>query len=134
MKTKIIIIGSICLLLLCCSTKDENNSELPNSSATTTEDLPSYTVLSRVNRIDGSGVDGDVLVSSFSKEIPLDILEKTLQSIAQKEGLDLVSLYCTEDAYKANFSASFLAEHPNALENGYLGRLKKDGTFSLPIK
>lgn len=134
MKTKIIIVGSICLLLLSCSTKEESNSVPLNSSDATTEDLQIYTVLSRINRIDGSGIDGDVLIKGFSKEIPLDVREKALRSIAKKEGFARASLYCTEDAYKASFSSSFLAEHPNALENGYLGRLKKDGTFSPPIK
>ena len=128
MKTKPIIIGFICLFLLNCGNKDESNS------GAVIEDLPSYSVLDRVNRIDGSGVYGDVLIVSFSKDTPQDTREKTIQSIAKKEGLSEVSLYCTEDAFKANFSSSFLAEHPNALEDGYLGILKKDGTFNPPIK
>lgn len=146
-KTRVLAAG-VCIVSLVLaivlsqvSLANKNSSKIPvigkpstDLPAATTEDLPSYTVLSRVNRIDGSGIDGDVLIKGFSKETPLDVREKTLRSIKKIEGFGPVSLYCTEDAHKANMSASFLAEHPKALEDGYLGRLNESGTFIPPIK
>lgn len=72
---------------------------------------------------------GDILVPSFSRATPVETREVVLRAIAAKEGLDDVSLYSSEEAYKANVSASFQKSHPDALQNGFLGMLR-EGKFT----
>ena len=91
-------------------------------------ELPPYKVLDTVNLITG-GRYGDVLVETYSRETPKEERESVLRSIAAKENFHQAALYCSEEAYQANNSASFLRGHPNALETCFLGGLK-DGVFT----
>lgn len=93
----------------------------------TSESLPAYTVLYS-NKMISSRKFGDILIPSFSRQTPAELREKNFHEIAKKEGLDNVSFYSSEDAYKANISASFAKSHPNALRNGFLGSLQ-NGKF-----
>lgn len=93
-------------------------------------DLPEYKVLDVVDQMVG-GKYADILVPSFSRETPLVELKLFAKELAKIKGFDEMSIYCTEEAYKANFSASFSEEHPGALEEGYLG-MYRDGTFHPP--
>lgn len=90
-------------------------------------ELPDYTILDEVNLLVG-GYYGDVLVPSLTPDTQVEELEAVAGQIAQAEGFDEISLYCTEEAYRANFSASFLEDHPDALKDGFLGHYK-DGVF-----
>lgn len=103
-------------------------SELPaDVNRKASEDLPAYVILDQFKLITG-GKYGDVLVKSFSKDTPQNIVKTTLLKIAEKEGFTQACLYCTEEAYKANSSSSYLKQHPNALKEGLLGTLI-DGQF-----
>ena len=88
-----------------------------------TEVLPSYTVLSSTKKMSG-GKFGDILIPSFSRKIPVKKRETIFRAISSKEGIEDVSFYSTNDAYKANISASFLKSHPDALRKGLLGLLQ----------
>ncbi len=72
---------------------------------------------------------GDILIKTYSRETPKEERESVLRSIAAKENFHQAALYCSEEAYQANNSASFLREHQNALKTCFLGSLK-DGVFT----
>lgn len=86
--------------------------------------MPAYRILFRVALANGSGDMADVLITSLSKQTPVADREKIVRAIAKKEGLVMVALYCTEEAQKANDSASYSKAHPGALAKGYLGMLQ----------
>jgi hypothetical protein len=89
------------------------------------DELPEYIIIDQVELISG-GIHGDILVTSFSKDTSINLCESVVKSIAKKEGFTEASLYCTREAYQANFSSSYAEAHPNALKEGYLGHLKED--------
>ena len=91
--------------------------------------LPQYTVLFSVERFGGGGRFGDVLVPSLSRATPAEERERVARAIAQKEGLADVTIYSSEDAYKANTSERYLRAHPDALRRGLLGSLQS-GRFT----
>lgn len=95
-------------------------------------DLPAYRVLSAVNKVSGAGRFGDVLVAGMSRNTSARKREALARRIGTKEGLSSVSLYSTEEAYKANISESFSKAHPNAMRRGYLGSL--DGNTFTPAE
>jgi hypothetical protein len=90
--------------------------------------LPAYKVLFSVQKFGGGGRYGDVLVSSLSRTTPAKTREEIARKIARKEGFSQVSLYCTEEAYKADNSESFSKAHPGAMKRGFLGMIQ-DGKF-----
>ena len=85
---------------------------------------PAYTVLDRVELFSGEGTHGDVLVTSISPSTPKSELAAIFKGIAEKENFAEMALYCTQDAYKANYSDSYARSNPNALKNGYLGSIR----------
>lgn len=89
-----------------------------------TEVLPAYKVIFSVNRADGTGRHGEILMASLSRETPSDRLEFIAHQITKAENLSSLNLYCTEEAYEANMSESTLKSHPNALRNGFLGMMQ----------
>ncbi|GAB6283279.1 MAG: hypothetical protein STSR0008_20390 [Ignavibacterium sp.] len=103
-------------------------SEQKNVNREAASGLPAYTIIDQVNLLSG-GRYGDILITTYSKSTSKKLIEKVLRQIASKEGFTQAALYCTMDAYKANNSASFSKEHPNALNKGFLGMLNEDGTF-----
>ena len=85
--------------------------------------LPEYTIIDKV------GDNLEVLIPSLSVDAPDSELETVARSISEAERVGTVYLYRTEDAQKANMSASFSEQNPNAMAEGYLGVLR-DGVFS----
>jgi hypothetical protein len=96
----------------------------PATDRQATEVLPAYRVLFSVNRADGTGRYGDILVSSLSRETPAARREFIAHQIAKVENLASLNLYSTEEAYEANMSESMLKAHPDALRKGFLGTLR----------
>jgi len=90
--------------------------------------LPAYTVLSSYKKT-GGGKFGDIWVPSFSRNTPVKTREAVFRAIAAKEGINDVTFYTTEEAYKANISASFARTHPDAMQKGLLGILQ-GGVFT----
>lgn len=80
--------------------------------------LPEYTVIDKV------GDNLEVLVPSLSVDAPDAEIEAVARSIASAERVGTIYLYRTEDAQKANMSASFAERHPDAMAEGYLGVLR----------
>jgi hypothetical protein len=72
---------------------------------------------------------GDALIPSPSRKTPAAERERVTRGIAQKERLTKLAIHSTEEAYKANVSASFLEKHPNALKEGFLGSVKENGFY-----
>lgn len=91
------------------------------------EGTPAYTVLDKVSLLRG-GVAGDVLIESYSLETPSRERESTLRAIMAEEGMTEAYLYCSEDAQKANLSASYRESHPSTLSTCFLGEIR-DGEF-----
>ncbi len=87
--------------------------------------LPAYTILGRTELLVG-GRHGDVLIPSMSRTDP--DRERVFRAISTREDLTQATFYSTEDAYRANGSAAFLAENPEALQVGFLGSLT-EGEF-----
>ena len=94
----------------------------------TSDSLPAYSVLFSNKKI-GGGKFGDILIPSFSRQTPVKKRETIFRSISAKEGIEDVSFYSAEEAYKANVSASFAKSHPNAMRDGFLGTLR-EGKFT----
>lgn len=92
-------------------------------------DLPAYKVLFSGQKFGGGGKFGDVLVSSLSRTTPVKTREEIARKIASKEGCSQLSLYSTEQAYKANNSESFSKANPGAMKRGFLGSIQ-DGSFT----
>jgi len=93
--------------------------------------MPEYTILDTVPLMIG-GKHGDVLIQTYSPDTATDILRETAINIAGAGGFTSLSLYSTEEAYRASYSASYSNEHPGALEKGYLGRYE-NGEFYPPM-
>ena len=91
-------------------------------------ELPPYKVLDAVNLLTG-GRYGDVLIETLSRETPKEDRESALRRISEKEGFQQAAFYCSDDAYRANNSASFLRTHPGALKTCFLGSLQ-GGVFT----
>lgn len=60
-------------------------------------------------------------------------MEHIAREISSRENFYQIDFYSTVEAQKANSSASYLKEHPNAIKEGYLGNW--DGEkFNMPVK
>ncbi len=70
-----------------------------------------------------------MLIASLSRKTPAAERERVARGIAAAEGFDELSIYSTEDAQKANVSASFAKAHPRAMKEGFLGSLR-EGKFT----
>ena len=105
-----------------------DRSRKPKKDLDSKLETPKYVILDSVTTIGGKFY-ADVLISSFSRQTPVSERRKAAKRIAKKEGFHHVSFYSTREAYKANMSASYLREHPDALEKGFLGSLE-NGRFS----
>ncbi len=92
--------------------------------------LPDYEVLDVAHMIDG-GKTVEILVPSYSRDTPIEELKRFTEEIARIDGYIRISLYCTEEAYRAEHSRTYYSEHPKAKEEGYLG-FYEYGRFRLP--
>jgi hypothetical protein len=109
-------------LALLFSPKRQDQRQEPAPPAAPVANLPSYRMLFANDKA-GGGRFGDALVPTLSRATPEAERERIARGIAQKEGLTNLAIYSTEDAYKANVSASFGAQHPDAMRGGFLGSL-----------
>ena len=105
----------------CAPTADE--SAPGQESQTLDSEIPDYTVLDVVDQPQG-GTYGDVLTFSLSRETPAAERARIARTIAEREGFQELSLYCSREAWEANFSAEAQEKYPNALSNCLLGSLK----------
>jgi hypothetical protein len=65
----------------------------------------------------------DVLVDKKYKQFSKKEIEKIITKISKKENFSQMTLYCTEESYKANISSDYNNKHPNALDGGLLGSI-----------
>ncbi len=93
--------------------------------------LPSYTVLETVKLLTG-GKSGAILVKSFNAKTPNAQREALLRKAMAAEGLSEATLYCSEDAHKADQSESFAKSHPRA-RKCVLGLINSDSGGKLFI-
>ena len=81
--------------------------------------LPDYEVIQKKNRPVG-GLHAEVLIPSFSRGTLVDTQRQVAKAIADKEGCNTVNIYATREAQQAMNSATYKADHPDAVK-GYLG-------------
>jgi hypothetical protein len=103
-----------------CSDREVGSEKAEPSEMTPSEVLPEYVVLDVVQQPSGSRY-GDILVADYSRSTAVDIREAALRKIMSKEEMQQASLYCSEDAMHAHFSAAFAQSHPDALSTCFLG-------------
>lgn len=104
------------------------DNRLPEPNEEMNPDLPEYEVLERIAQMNGR-VYGDVLVPSIPRSTPSEEIKQLAIDICNQENLDDVCLYCTEEAFEANYDWNYSETHPNALRDGYLGSLI-NGSFT----
>jgi hypothetical protein len=88
--------------------------------------LPAYEILDSLTLGNGN-VNISVLVPSMEPNTPDDVRQEIFEAILEAEGGDEGSLYCSENAYKADLSADFLEANPGA-DQCTLG-VAMDGVF-----
>lgn len=86
-----------------------------------------YTLLDTVDIIDG-GTYCDFLVPGITPTTPKCELQKITTVLKAKYDCSQYSVYRTEEAYKANFSASYSSAHPNALNDGLVASCNGSST------
>jgi len=95
--------------------------------------LPSHTVLSSTKLLNGQYAM-DVLIEDVALLTSLKEFEswQEVDSVFRVFGKELyaaeISLYATKDAQKANYSSSFLNDHPDAL-SGFIGSIKSGSIY-----
>ncbi len=114
-------------MLLGCSKEAEQNRF--NSTKIEKEDdiiIPEYKILDRVQMISGD-IYYDILIESYSRKTSNIVIERILEAISKELSADIISLYCSREALKSNFSSSYSELHPEAIEC-YIGEYK-NGKF-----
>lgn len=86
-----------------------NNSKIPEHSIIQTTKLINWWVLL------------EVLITSLSKDTPKIELQSISKELSSKYKANMIELYCSLEAEKANYSSSFAEQHPNAIEECFLG-------------
>ena len=67
------------------------------------------------------GTYGDVLILDITPTTDKSIINKVMQEITAVEDFTEMALYCTMEAYKANWDSDYSSEeNQNALEEGYI--------------
>ena len=119
-KFSIFLITLFTLFVISC--------DLDNSSDEVKQEieLPNYEILDKINMM-GGGVFADVLIESYSQNTPADSIETSLREISRIIEADEIFLYCSKEAQRANYSASFAESHPDA-SSCFLGTFK-NGSF-----
>ncbi len=90
-----------------------------------TEDLPEYELLHANKDFKSDKVYAEILVPSLRSDAPHEVKQLIVDAIAKREGLDIVTVYCTREARQAHYSMDFHDEHPDALDVGYVGEYEK---------
>lgn len=88
-------------------------------------EIPDYVVLFRTDNPTDKRVFGEVLVPTLSPQTPNKERRRIARAVAAFEGLDDLTLYCTRQAHEAHYSMEFSSLHPDALDEGLLGRLER---------
>ncbi len=87
--------------------------------------LPEHEILFRTDDPLGRRVYGEVLVRSLSRHTPSRERRTIARAIADFEGLDDLTLYCTLAAREAHYSMDYADQYPCALAEGLLGTLER---------
>ncbi len=87
--------------------------------------FPEYEILFQTDDPLGRRVFAEVLVPALSPQTPKRDRRRVSRTIADLEGLDDLTLYCTRQAHEAHYSMDFADAHPDALANGLLGSLER---------
>jgi hypothetical protein len=87
--------------------------------------LPEHRILFKTDDPLGRRVYGEVLVPSLSRLTPPGERRTIARAIAEFEGLDDLTLYCTLAAREAHYSMDYADRHPSALAAGLLGTLER---------
>lgn len=87
--------------------------------------LPEHEILFRTDDPLGRRVYGEVLVPSLSRHTPPRERRTIARAIAEFEGLDDLTLYCTLAAREAHYSMDYADQYPSALAEGLLGTLER---------
>ena len=87
--------------------------------------FPEYEILFQTDDPLGRRVFAEVLVSALSPRTPKRDRRRVSRVIAELEGLDDLTLYCTRQAHEAHYSMDFADAHPDALARGLLGTLER---------
>ncbi len=90
--------------------------------------LPEHEILFRTDDPLGRRIYAEVLVPSLSRHTPPGECRTIARAIAEFEGLDDLTLYCTLAAREAHYSMDYADQYPSALAEGLLGTLER-GTF-----
>ena len=87
--------------------------------------FPDYEILFQTDDPLGRRVYAEVLVLALSPQTPKRDRRRVSRTIAELEGLDDLTLYCTRQAHEAHYSMDFADRHPDALARGLLGSLER---------
>lgn len=83
------------------------------------EPVPQYKVLDRMD-VRGAPRTVEIAVPDFSRQTSIADIEKVAARIVDLEQADRLAIFSTWSAWKAQYSESYMREHPEARE-GYLG-------------
>ncbi len=87
--------------------------------------FPKYEILFQTDDPLGRRVYAEVLVPALSPRTPKRDRRRVSRKIAELEGLDDLTLYCTRQAHEAHYSMDYADRHPDALARGLLGSLER---------
>ncbi len=87
--------------------------------------FPEYEILFQTDDPLGRRVFAEVLVTALSPQTPKRDRRRVSRTIAELEGLDDLTLYCTRQAHEAHYSMDYADAHPDALARGLLGSLER---------
>ncbi len=68
------------------------------------------------------------LITTLSRDTSVARRSEIARALAKRHGLSRVDLYCSEEAWRSEFSACYAEQHPGAMEKCSLGVLE-DGRF-----
>lgn len=108
--------------------KSEGKTKTDNTKIEKENDIeiPEYKILDRVQMISGD-IYYDILIETFSRKTSNLVIERVLKAISKELSANIISLYCSREALKSNFSSSYSELHPEAIEC-YIGEYK-NGKF-----
>ena len=98
---------------------------LPAPKKPQRQGYPTYRVLSEDRSIE-KRVFAKILIPSLSPRTKPEEIERICRIICYEESIDECSFYSTMEAYEASNSDSYRLEHPEALKDGYLGKMQND--------
>lgn len=91
-------------------------------------DMPAYRILSTGHQTIGSK-SGEILIPTLSRTTSARERESVARRISRLEGIDELSIYSSEEAYRANTSGVPSKQRRDVLRRGFLG-LIRSGAFT----